>query len=126
MSEEDTINLPRSTSALHTLTPFRKKKARGSKFKPAEVDLLLDLIDEVEPLGQDHWNILWTQYEVRRKIHGYPERDTDSLRQKFKQLRNVHKPTGDPSCPEAVRRAKRIFAKVRAYISKSIFVVFLS
>ena len=24
------------------------------------MDLLLDLIDEVEPLGQDHWNILWT------------------------------------------------------------------
>ena len=33
------------------------------------MDLLLDLIDEVEPLGQDRWNILWTQYEnLRSKL----------------------------------------------------------
>lgn len=31
----------------------------------------------------------------------------DSLRNKFKTLRNMKKPTGDPDCPPAVKRAKR-------------------
>jgi len=30
------------------------------------------------------------------------------LRNKFKALRSVRKPTGDPDCPPAVKRAKRI------------------
>ena len=35
-------------------------------------------------------------------------RDLDSLKCKFDKLANMKKPTGDPSCPEDVRRAKHI------------------
>ena len=36
------------------------------------------------------------------------ERDQDSLKNKFDKLANIKKKTGDPTCPEPVRRAKRI------------------
>ena len=36
------------------------------------------------------------------------EREGDDLKNKYKKLKNVKKPTGDPSCPPEVVRAKRI------------------
>jgi flagellar biosynthesis GTPase FlhF len=43
-------------------------------------------------------------------------RDTQSLRRKFNELVNSKKPTGDPSCPPHIRRAKAI---QRMIIAKS-------
>lgn len=37
-----------------------------------------------------------------------PARDQDSLKKKFDKLAAVKNPTGDPSCPPEVKRAKRI------------------
>ena len=37
-----------------------------------------------------------------------PHRDQDSLKNKFDKLSNRKKKTGDPSCPQPVRRAKHI------------------
>ncbi len=39
-------------------------------------------------------------------------RDLESLRNKFKQLKNTKKPTGDPTCPVIVITAKRIMKKI--------------
>ncbi|CAK4544757.1 unnamed protein product [Aphanomyces euteiches] len=41
-----------------------------------------------------------------------PGRDVDSLRRKFAQLKNHPKPTGSPSCPDDVRRAKQISREI--------------
>ena len=35
-------------------------------------------------------------------------RDVESLKQKFRKLANSTKPSGDPDCPPAIRRAKYI------------------
>jgi hypothetical protein len=44
----------------------------------------------------------------KRRMQAMPVRDVDSIRTKWKALKNCKKPTGDPDCPKEVRRAKRI------------------
>ena len=45
----------------------------------------------------------------------YPgaERTCDSLKHKFQALYNSKKPTGDPTCPEVVRCAKRAWESIK-------------
>ena len=47
-------------------------------------------------------------YGVWDEDLGYPARDTEMLKRKFEPLVNESKPTGSPSCPQSVRRAKLI------------------
>ena len=42
------------------------------------------------------------------------ERTTESYKVKFMKLVNDKKPTGDPKCPEYVKRAKRLMAEKHA------------
>ena len=83
---------------------------KGKHWKSDEIDLLLSLVEERLPLGGNEWDTLSLQYNVRRAmdLQWAPERDPDSCRTKFKTLKNVKKPTGDPTCPPNVRKAKRI------------------
>lgn len=41
-----------------------------------------------------------------------PERDIDAIRNKWKALKNAKKPTGDPTCPADVIRAKRLAKEI--------------
>lgn len=49
---------------------------------------------------------------VKRQMGSMPVRDVDSIRSKWKSLKNSKKPTGEPDCPKEVRRAKRIFREI--------------
>ncbi len=60
------------------------------------------------PVGMNAWTALTDHYNGLDKPDSYPPRNVESLRGKFKKLRNVKKPTGDPTCPEEVRWAKRL------------------
>ena len=78
---------------------------RGANFTAAELDCFLDTIEEVMPLSATHWENIAATHLSR-----YPEtgRNVGSLKRKFKELHNRRVSTGDPSCPPAVRRAKRL------------------
>ncbi|RHY08250.1 hypothetical protein DYB37_009695 [Aphanomyces astaci] len=69
--------------------------------------LLLDCIERLQPLGGNHWDTVQSQYNTLSEP-SWIARDSDSIRRKFKTLKNVRKPTGDPDCPVEVVRAKRI------------------
>ncbi|ETV70388.1 hypothetical protein H257_14068 [Aphanomyces astaci] len=59
-----------------------------------------------------------TEYNSRAaQESGWIPRDVDSMRRKYKVLRNVRKPTGDPSCPHDVVRAKRINSMIESRMS---------
>jgi hypothetical protein len=84
----------------------KKVPKRGSNYSNDEITCLLDLIEEKKPIGQD-WK------EVEEEHNGYypdTQRDVDSLKRKFATLYGSKMPTGDPSCPPVVRRAKRLAA----------------
>jgi hypothetical protein len=57
------------------------------------------------------WNAIELEYN---RLNPLRPRDVDALRIKFKSLRNVQKPTGDPTCPPEVVRAKRAQANMEA------------
>ena len=54
------------------------------------------------------WQKVLTTYLGVAVDNNWPMRDMDSLRNKFKSLKNSRKPTGDPNCPIDVKRAKSI------------------
>jgi hypothetical protein len=102
---------------------------RSSAYAPAEVNVLLDIVAEILPLGSDQWERVGTEFRARyaitavnfipeltRFICRFPAsqrpRDNESLKLKFKSLRLVRKPTGDPTCPPEVRRAKLIYREI--------------
>ena len=67
---------------------------RGKTFPPDEVTLMLNIIRALVPLGMLHWDTVADQFNAGQP----PERirDADSLKAKFKNLKNTRKPTGDP------------------------------
>ncbi len=68
---------------------------------------LLQIVEEILPRGGNEWLLVSESYNTNRPAH-MTARDDESLRNKFKSMRNVKKPTGDPSIPEYIRRAKLI------------------
>jgi hypothetical protein len=90
--------------------------SRGRGFSVAEIDCLLEIIEDVLPIGPDDWDIV-----TERHVSFYPGlgRSRDSLRRKFSSLYNHKKPTGDPTCPAYVRNAKRIFERIKEVMDVS-------
>ena len=68
---------------------------------------MLEYVKEVLPMGPDQWEDVGVLSRNHFVGSPYP-RETESLKQKFKTLRLVRKPTGNPTCPPEVREAKRI------------------
>lgn len=63
------------------------------------------------PIGPNDW-----ANAAAIHMDHYPDRDRDanSLRRKFNALVKVKKPTGDPTCPHPVKRAKHIMRSIEA------------
>ncbi|KAK9233686.1 hypothetical protein V1525DRAFT_453078 [Lipomyces kononenkoae] len=63
---------------------------------------LLDAIEQVKPAGPANWG---QEYCTE---NGRASRDVAALRRKFNQMVNLPKPTGDPTYPPDIRRAKEL------------------
>ena len=94
------------------ITPASMKKKRGGRVKGclsysnSQVESLLDLMEQYLPVGTQEWEYIANEYS---SAHPRPLRDVASLRRKFNTLAKKKTPTGNPSCPPFVRRAKKIF-----------------
>jgi hypothetical protein len=88
----------------------------GKHWKEQEVNLLLDQILEILPCGGNEWESVSVLYNSNR-LAWMSDRDGESCKTKFKSLKNVKKPTGDPTCPPNVKRAKRIQYQIESKIS---------
>ena len=75
-----------------------KKQGRATAYSPVEVQKLLEYVKEVLPMGPDQWEDVGVLFRNHFIGAPYP-RETESLKQKFKTLRNLRKPTGNPTCP---------------------------
>lgn len=69
------------------------RNGRGPKYTALQVERLLSLVETYLPVGSNQWEALAAKYNTDRPEE-IPERDVDSLRNKFKALRNHRKPTG--------------------------------
>jgi len=77
------------------------RAGRGAGYSAAELDDLLGQIETIRPISQNEWERIHEEHE-----RSFPGRDVASLRRKFRSLYSVRIPTGDPTCPPNVRRAK--------------------
>ena len=89
--------------------PGNDKGGRGSGFGQAELDSLLDLLDEALPLCAAEWDAVVRDHQLRYPGAG---RTVDSLKRKFSNLHRKKMPTGDPLMPADVRKAKHIRYKM--------------
>jgi hypothetical protein len=81
----------------------RKKNCRN--YTQVEVDALLDLVEELEPICEMEWD------EVARGLADEDDnalRNSQSVKVKFYTYANAKPKTGDPRCPPNVMRAKNI------------------
>ena len=81
-------------------------QSRGKNYSDANLNYLLDIVEENLPCESDEWNEISLQYNAY--FGGKESRSGEDLKNKFKALKATKKPTGDPKCPPAVRRAKLI------------------
>ena len=85
---------------------------RGASWKLPEVRHLVELVGEHMPTKEEHWEML-------KELHdsAFPtNRSVTALQNKFKDTYRTKMPTGDPTMPDHVRRAKEI---QREYIEMS-------
>jgi len=89
----------------------QQNRKRGMNYTPCEVDFLLDLVEEHLPLGGQMWEQVLNEHNS-----AFPQtsRDLASIKKKFQDLHKKKVPTGDPSIPPDVLRAKRIHQKILA------------
>lgn len=82
---------------------------------PKDTDIMLDLVQEILPYGQNEWQRvadLYNRHDAMTHL-----RDADAVRRKFMKLKNTLKPTGHPTCPPHVRRAKHIWTDIEGRAS---------
>ncbi len=66
----------------------------------------LEELEEILPATATGWGRV---AEIHLSRYPDQQRSVDSMKRKFKELHNKKIPTGDPLCPPAVRRAKRVY-----------------
>ena len=78
---------------------------KGTNYSLEEIDSLLDLIEDELPISATLWENIQKSHLSR-----YPDQchGVDSIKRKFKELYSKRVKTGDPNCPQEVRRAKRL------------------
>ena len=67
-----------------------QKASRGRGFTTTEVENLLEIIEEILPIGQNEWDAVLHRHESRYPDH---DRTRDSLKRKFVSLYNSKKPS---------------------------------
>ena len=106
------------------VTTKKNKQGRGgghdSKYSDEELKILLTACDKFLPIGKPAWTAVTEDYNSKRP-EGRPERELNSLRNKFQKLVDTSPPTGDaePSVTvsEAKRIDERIYIKSRAFVA---------
>jgi len=86
----------------------RGHRAGVQNYSSADVNSLLDIVEEIEPLGANMWAYVAQDFSKWAIANDRPSRDPSSLKSKFDKMVKFRKPTGNPTCPPAIRRAKTI------------------
>ncbi|KAF8471316.1 hypothetical protein BDZ91DRAFT_781090 [Kalaharituber pfeilii] len=75
-----------------------------------------DAIAAVMPTSPEAWEDVRARYQEYAASANRAERGLASLRKKWSTLINSSKPTGDPTCPPDIRRAKQLYRELQAMV----------
>ena len=93
-----------------------KKNKRGPNFTDSEWAALLDVIEDIAPIGK----MKWQHVATRHVKNGYPKRTADNLKRRWNEKKKEAQahPTGDADMPPLLVRvravARAIYTKIRA------------
>ncbi|RLN92103.1 hypothetical protein BBJ28_00014627 [Nothophytophthora sp. Chile5] len=87
-------------------------------FITADKNALLVCIEPVLPTGANEWERVLAKYrETYAEVNSRALRDATSIKGKYRQLLNSHKPTGDSSCPLEVKKAHIIMRLIQEKVT---------
>lgn len=89
---------------------------KGKHWRNDELELMLTITEKILPRGSNEWERIAEEFNNSRSA-GMNERDADAIRNKFKSLKNMRKPTGAPTIPPSVKKAKAIQKAVEQRMS---------
>ncbi len=92
------------------------KSTQGVGYSQMEIDSLLDLLEEHLPIASMEWERIENLHKCNFPTE---DRRREFLKQKFQDLYRSKIPTGDPSMPNDIRRAKRIHQLMEERINSS-------
>jgi hypothetical protein len=87
----------------------RRSGAKG--WREAELDLLLEVIEQDKPCGKKQWENVATSLVVRGGYH----RSADACKKRFDKLWSTPKPTGSSEVPRHVVRAQIVKEKISSH-----------
>jgi hypothetical protein len=58
----------------------------SNNYSPADIQVLLDFVEDERPLGQKGWQMIHSKYSEWARSQGHPPRKAMSLETKFKQV----------------------------------------
>lgn len=80
------------------------RKLGQKNYSGVEIEKLLEKVEDVVPLGSNHWAVAGQRYNDWAVESGAPCRDNSMLKQKFDQLASTNKSNGYPTFPPEVRK----------------------
>ncbi|KAI5777152.1 hypothetical protein EDC01DRAFT_427599 [Geopyxis carbonaria] len=101
---------PSSISQMYTVYKGRPKGVQN--YSVLDKMTLLDSIEQHRPIGLEQWGNVHTDYSEYAARLGRTERTVHSLQDLYRSMVSHKTPTGDPQCPEHVKRAKRLAVEI--------------
>lgn len=90
------------------VAPKRGRPAGSGNYGTDGTKKLLDLVQELLPVGQKGWKLVERAYNKWAVHCGKSKRSQSSLEHKYKGYLKMKKPTGSATCPPEVKRAHEI------------------
>ena len=90
------------------LDPPRGRPVGSTKFDQTQINCLFHFARQFLPAGDDTWELVCTEYNYVAISRGFPERDSKSLKAKFRSFVAAKKPTGITRVPKNVTEALEI------------------
>ena len=84
-------------------------KKRGDSYKIPEIENFLTIMEMHLPLSRNDWQIVAEEHAER---YANKNRSFDSIKKKYNKLVQEGPSTGDPNCPDYIRRAKRLHFQI--------------
>jgi len=103
---------PAPKKAAATAKAKETKDGGNLKCTDAENFLLLDVIEDVLPIGKFPWDHVGAR--CNRDVAKNRPRAVENLRKRFNVFVNKKPPAGDPDCPPIVKCAKRIDKEIKS------------
>jgi len=87
------------------MAPIPPLRRSGFQFRAEEIDDFLEIVETYLPISAQNWQTVADSHS-----ENYPreQRTAESLHRKFQEISRRTGPTGDPTCPPYVIKAKAI------------------